>query len=110
MMAAFFRPPAVDADSLGLEAVREVGPAGHYFGAAHTLARYDSAFYEPLLSDWRNFETWQESGAVDATWRANRIYKKSLAAYQPPAMDPAVREELAAFVARRKEEGGAKVD
>ena len=110
MMAAFFRPPEVNADTLGMEAVREVGPAGHYFGAAHTLARYENAFYTPLLSDWRNFETWQEDGARDATWRANRIYKETLAAYETPPMEPAIREELDAFIARRKEEGGAKVD
>ncbi len=109
MMAAFFRPPPVDEASLGLAAVREVGPGGHYFGAAHTLERYEDAFYAPLVSDWRNFETWEEDGARDATTRANRLWKETLARYEPPAMDPAVAEELDAFVARRTEEGGAEV-
>jgi len=110
MMAAFFRPFPVDDASLALEAMREVGPGGHYFGAAHTLERYESAFYSPLLSDWRNFETWQESGSLDATRRANKIWKATLAASEPPPLDPAVREELEAFVARRKAEGGATID
>ena len=110
MMAAFFRPFPVDDASLALEAMREVCPGGHYFGAAHTLARYESAFYSPLLSDWRNFETWQDSGSVDATRRANAIWKSTLADSQTPPMDPAVREELEAFVARRKTEGGANID
>ena len=107
MMCAYMQPPVVDSASLGLEAMREVGPGGHYFGAAHTLERYDSAFYQPLLSDWRNFETWSEDGAVDATQRAHRVWQALLAEYQEPQLDPAVDEELEAFVTRRKEEGGA---
>jgi trimethylamine--corrinoid protein Co-methyltransferase len=109
MMAAFFRPPVVDEASLGLAAVREVGPGGHFFGAAHTLERYENAFYAPLVSDWRNFETWEEDGAQDATTRANRLWKETLARFEPPPMDPAVAEELEAFIARRTQEGGAEV-
>ena len=60
---------------LALDAIAEVGPGGHFFGAAHTLERYETAFYRPLLSDWRNFETWQEDGARTATERANRIWE-----------------------------------
>ena len=110
MMAAFFVPERVDEASLALEAVREVGPGGHYFGAQHTLARYDTAFYAPLLSDWRNFESWRDAGSVDATSRAHNIYKKTLADYEAPPMDPAIREELDAFIARRTEEGGADTE
>lgn len=108
--AQVFQPEACDADALGLAAVREVGSGGHYFGAAHTLERYETAFYEPMLSDWRNFETWSEDGAVDATTRAHRIYKEKLASFEEPALDPALRSELDAFVARRKSEGGADLD
>jgi trimethylamine--corrinoid protein Co-methyltransferase len=107
MMAAFLEPLEMDDDALAIEAIREVGPGSHFFQASHTLARYERAFYAPLLSDWRNFETWTEDGARDSTMRANRIWKALLAEYQRPAMDPAVAEELEAFVARRKEEGGA---
>ncbi len=107
MMSAFLEPPSIDSASLALEAMREVGPGGHYFGAAHTLERYDNAFYQPLLSDWRNFESWSEDGARDATQRAHGIWQMLLAEYVEPAMDPAVAEELEAFVARRKAEGGA---
>ena len=79
----------------------EVGPGGHFFGSAHTLERYETAFYRPLLSDWRNFETWQEDGARTATERANGIWKQLLAEYVEPPLDPAVRATLDAFVARR---------
>jgi trimethylamine--corrinoid protein Co-methyltransferase len=109
MMAAFFRPPEVTEATLGLEAMREVGPGGHFFGAAHTMDRYESAFYTPLVSDWRNFETWRDDGSTDATLRANRIWKETLTAYQEPPMDPAICEELVDFTNRRKAEGGVEV-
>ncbi|MBX6320311.1 MAG: trimethylamine methyltransferase family protein [Rhodospirillaceae bacterium] len=108
MMAEFLQPIVVDDDTLALDAIREVGPGGHFFGAAHTLARYETAFYAPMVSDWRNFETWREAGAVDATHRANRIWKQVLNEYVPPPIDPAVDEALKDFVARRKAEGGAQ--
>ena len=55
-----------------------MGPGGHFFGVAHTLARYETAFYAPMLSDWRNFETWREAGALTADQRANRSGSSSL--------------------------------
>ncbi len=106
-MAEFLQPIAMDEEALGLSAVREVGPGGHYFGAQHTLSRYETAFYQPILSDWRNFESWEEAGSQSATQRANRIFKQVLADYEPPPLDPAIAEELEAFVERRRAEGGA---
>lgn len=82
MIAAFLEPLEIDDEAV--EAIREVGPGSHFFQASHTLARYEHAFYTPLLSDWRNFETWSEDGAKDATMRANRTWKALLAAYEPP--------------------------
>ncbi|MEZ5589332.1 MAG: trimethylamine methyltransferase family protein [Gammaproteobacteria bacterium] len=106
-MAEFLRPVEVTADELALDAIRAVEPGGHYFATSHTLERFETAFYRPMLSDWRNFESWSEDGALDATQRAHRMYKKILAEYQPPALEPARQEELQAFVARRKQAGGA---
>jgi trimethylamine--corrinoid protein Co-methyltransferase len=103
-MAAVLQPPRIDDDALGLDAIAEVGPGGHFFGSAHTLARYETAFYQPFLSDWRNFETWQEDGARTATERANRIWKQLLAEYEPPPLDPGRAEALDDFVERRKRE------
>jgi len=110
MVAEFLRPVVVNDAELALDAIREVGPGGHFFGAAHTMARYRNAFYAPMISDWRNYETWNEAGRPDAYDAANRLYKKTLAAYEPPPMDPARLEELTAFVARRKAEGGVPTD
>ncbi|HLS69043.1 MAG TPA: trimethylamine methyltransferase family protein [Kiloniellales bacterium] len=106
-MSELLQPLLVNEDQLALDAIREVGPAGHFFGAAHTLERYETAFYAPMLSDWRNFETWREAGAETATQRAQRVCKQLLAEFEPPPLDPAIAEELQAFVERRKREGGA---
>ena len=110
MVAAFLDPLEVDDAALALEAVREAGPGGHFFGTAHTQARYRDAFYAPVLSDWRNFESWQEAGAPTAIEKANRVWKDCLAAYQAPPIDPGVAEELGAYVMRRKAEGGFRTD
>jgi len=107
MMAAWCSPPVVDEATLALDAIREVGPAGHYFGAAHTLARYEDAFYRPLLSNWDNYDAWRERGALTATQRANAIWKKLLAHYEQPQIDPAIDEALRDYMDRRKREGGA---
>jgi trimethylamine--corrinoid protein Co-methyltransferase len=107
LMVRFLVPPAVDRDTLALDAMHEVGPAGHYFGARHTLARYETAFYTPMLSDWRSYQSWRDAGSPDTAVRAAGLVKRLLADYQPPPLDEARRDALAAFVARRRAEGGA---
>jgi trimethylamine--corrinoid protein Co-methyltransferase len=110
MVEAFLDGVSVDDDELAIEAMQEVGPGGHFFGAEHTQSRYRTAFHKPMLSDWRNYETWEEAGSPELPGKANRIWKELLAAYEPPAMDPVRREALEAFVARRKAEGGVPTD
>lgn len=110
MVAAFLSPFDVNEETLALEAIRDVGPGGHFFGTAHTQARYRTAFYAPMISDWRNFETWREAGSPAAPERAAEIVRRLLREYEPPPLDEAIREELEAFVAKRKEEGGAPTD
>jgi trimethylamine--corrinoid protein Co-methyltransferase len=104
LMTSFMTPMEVSEGSIGIEAIRDVGPGGHFFGTAHTLERYEHAFYQPLLSDWRNFESWSAAGALDGTRRANAIWKELLRTYEQPPLDPAIRDELDAYVAKRKEE------
>jgi trimethylamine--corrinoid protein Co-methyltransferase len=109
MMGEFLQPLEVTDDTLGLDAMTDAGPGGHFFGTAHTMARYETAFYSPILSDWRNYESWRLAGALTAEQRANAIWKQALAEFQPPPLDPAITEALEAFVAKRKEEGGVPV-
>jgi trimethylamine--corrinoid protein Co-methyltransferase len=104
MLSEVLQPLEVSDATLGLEALADVGPGGHFFGSAHTLERYETAFYRPIVSDWRNFETWEADGAQTATQRANTIWKRLLAEAVPPPLDPGRAEELDAFVARRKRE------
>ncbi|MCP8940208.1 trimethylamine methyltransferase family protein [Alsobacter sp. SYSU M60028] len=110
LFASFLRPEPVDAGSLALDAIAEVGPGGHFFATSHTLERYETAFYAPLLSDWRNFDAWAADGARDATQRAAAIAQQALSEYEQPQLDEAAAEEIAAFVARRTQEGGAPVN
>jgi trimethylamine--corrinoid protein Co-methyltransferase len=107
--AEILKPVEFSDDDLAVDAIGGVAAGGHFFGEAHTLARYEAAFYRPLLSDWSNFETWTEAGARNATQRATGIWKKMLADYVPPPLDPAVRESIDAYVSRRRRElsGGA---
>ena len=101
---------ATTPDDIALEAIREVGNDGHFFGTQHTQDRYTTAFYQPFLSDWSNYEAWEANGATWTAERAHRKYKEILADFKAPPMDAAIREELADFVARRKAEGGAPTD
>jgi trimethylamine--corrinoid protein Co-methyltransferase len=104
MMSEVLQPVVVDEASLGLGAISEVGPGGHFFGSAHTLERFETAFYRPILSDWRNYETWLDDGARTATERANGIWKQLLREFVPPPLDPGAADGIADFVARRKRE------
>lgn len=110
MFEAFLEPIVVDEDTLAVDAIAEVGPGGHFFGVQHTQDRFRTAFHHPMLSDWRNYESWEEAGSPEAYGKANSVMKTLLAAYEPPALDSAVVEELEAFVARRKAEGGVATD
>ena len=110
MVAEFLKPVATDPDELALDAMREVGPGGHFFGCAHTQSRYRTAFFSPMISDWRNYETWREAGAPTAFDTANRLYKEKLAGFTPPPIEPDRLAALEEFVARRKAEGGVKTD
>ena len=104
------QPLDVSEDAFAFDAIREVGPGSHFFGAEHTQRRFKTAFYAPFMADWRNFETWEETGSVKAEERANAVMKSILADYTPPPIDPAIDEELKAFVEKRREEGGAPTD
>lgn len=106
-MAELMQPVPFDEEELAHEAIAEVGAGGHFFGCAHTMRRYQTAFYAPMLSDWSNFGQWTEAGAKTATERANGLWKKVLADFQPPAVDVARLEALDDFIARRTAEGGA---
>jgi trimethylamine--corrinoid protein Co-methyltransferase len=102
--AEILKPVNFSDDDLAVEAIKGIAVGGHFFGSSHTLARYESAFYRPLLSDWSNFENWRDAGSRNATERATGIWKKLLAAYVPPPLDPDIREAISDYVTRRSAE------
>ena len=104
MMIEFLRPIETTVDELGFDAIAGVATGGHFFGEPHTMQRYEHAFYRPLLSNWQNYESWALGGAEDATRRATTVWKRALAEYEQPTLDPAIAEELDAYVARRRED------
>jgi trimethylamine--corrinoid protein Co-methyltransferase len=92
----------VDDNQLAVEAFSEVGPGNHFFGCSHTLANYETAFWDSDLADNEPFEKWEAEGSVDAATRANRLWKKRLAEYEAPPLDPGTDEALCDYIARKK--------
>lgn len=106
MLQHEFTPMEIDEDSLAYGAYEEVGPGGHFLGSMHTMERFRTCFYRPMLSSSENYERWTRGGSVDAAGRAEKIYQDTLNDYQPPPLDDAIREELEEYVVRRRAELG----
>jgi trimethylamine--corrinoid protein Co-methyltransferase len=86
-----------------MDAIREVGPGSHYLGCAHTRSNFETAFWRSSLADNNSFEQWRDEGEKDIVARANIQWKKMLADYVAPPLDPGIDEALQAFMAKRKE-------
>ena len=110
MVSEFLRPLDLDPEALAVAAIDEVGPGGHFFGIEHTQDRYRNAFFHPMLSDWRNYESWVEAGSPTTDQKMSELVGRLLAEHQDPPIDPDRRAELDEFVARRVAEGGVATD
>ncbi|MEM7173559.1 MAG: trimethylamine methyltransferase family protein, partial [Pseudomonadota bacterium] len=93
----------LDDNAIAQDAYREVEPSGHFLGCGHTMANYETAFYDATMSDSESFEQWSEKGAQDTMTRAHARWNDMLKGYEAPALDPAKDEALRDFVTRRKE-------
>jgi trimethylamine--corrinoid protein Co-methyltransferase len=109
MLAELCTRPGATENDLALDALAEVAPGGHFFAAAHTMARYEQAFYPPLLSDLSNFGTWEANGAQTSGQRATALWQRVLADFQPPSHGAEAADRLAPFIAARTAAGGAPV-
>jgi len=107
MVAEMCAPTAAGLDEIALDAHREVMPSGHFFGCAHTMARYQTEFYQPLVADWSNYGTWTENGSRTASERATGIWKKILRDDVRPPLDEAKVEAMHRDIAKRTAAGGA---
>lgn len=96
-----------DDDAIALTALAEVEPGGHFFGATHTMERYQTAFYDPVGMDWSNIGTWTERGAEDANMRATAIWKGILRDFEAPDVPAGKIAELDTYIAEKTAQGGA---
>src|SRR3954462_637026 len=106
MLQAEFTPLEIDEGSLAFDAHQEVGHGGHFLGAMHTMERFRTCFYRPMMSSSENYERWMRNGGLDTAARATKIYQQKLEEYVAPPLDDAVRDELQEYVARRRTELG----
>ena len=106
-MIAFLDPIDTSEDALAFDAMHDVPIGGHFFGTPHTLARYETAFYQPMVSDWQNYEAWELAGSKTATERATVLWQRALDEYEEPALEPDRAEALDAYVRTRKEAIGS---
>jgi trimethylamine---corrinoid protein Co-methyltransferase len=101
-----FRPLRVDEEALAYSAHQEVGQGGHFLGAAHTLERFRTCFYRPILSSTEGYERWSRNGGNDTAARATEIWRKTLAEYEQPPLDESLGQALEEYVTRRRAELG----
>ncbi len=102
MWHAFAKGVDLSPNGQAIDAIRENGPGQHFLGSAHTLANFETAFYRSSVADNNSFEQWESEGAKDAEVRANAIWKRMLAEYEPPAFDEAKDAELHEWIERKK--------
>jgi trimethylamine---corrinoid protein Co-methyltransferase len=106
MLQHEFTPLEIDEASMAFDAHEEVGHGGHFLGAMHTMERFRTCFYRPLLSSSENYERWMRNGGSDTAARAGRIWRERVESYEPPPLDDAIRAELDEYVVRRRTELG----
>jgi trimethylamine--corrinoid protein Co-methyltransferase len=102
MLHHLLRGMALDDNAFAMDGFHEVGPGSHFLGSAHTLANYETAYYEPTFGDSSSWEQWEDEGALDARQRANADWKRRLADYEQPPMPAGVDEALDEFIAKKK--------
>jgi trimethylamine--corrinoid protein Co-methyltransferase len=107
MIAELCAPTLGDDAEIGMKALRDVEPGGHFFATEHTMERYDQAFYQPLVADLSNFGSWEEAGAETAATRATRIWQGILADFKAPAGCDEAVARIEQFIADRTAAGGA---
>ena len=106
-IAELCSPVSADSDNIGFDAIKDVQPGGHFFSTEHTMKRYKTAFYEPLVADLSNYGSWEESGKLTAETRAGEIWKQKLKSFKAPNIDPSIKEKIEAYIEIKTIAGGA---
>jgi trimethylamine--corrinoid protein Co-methyltransferase len=102
MMQTLLEGVDLSPNGQAIDAMREVGPGKHFLGCAHTQANFENAFYRSPLADNNSYEQWEAEGSPDIPKRANALWKKQLAEYIPPPLDPALDEAMLEYIAKKK--------
>jgi trimethylamine--corrinoid protein Co-methyltransferase len=102
MMQVLSRNFDLSENGQALDAIREVGPGSHFLGCAHTQANFETAFYRSTIADNNSYEQWLAEGEQDAAQRANKLWKRMLRDYEPPAIDLGADEALKEYIAKKK--------
>jgi trimethylamine--corrinoid protein Co-methyltransferase len=102
MISVLLQGVDMSENAQAMDAFEEVGPGKHFLGSAHTLSNFETAFYRSTVADNNSYEQWSAEGSLDSAQRANVLWKKMLAEYEAPALDPAIDEALQAFMTTQK--------
>ena len=102
MMAVYAKGVDLSENGQAMDAIHEVGPGGHFLGCDHTQRNFEQAFYISGIADNNSVEQWEIDGSLDATARANGLWKQMLADYMAPELDPAIDEALGEFITNKK--------
>jgi len=102
MLGVLLRGMDLSENGQAMAAFETVGPGKHFLGSARTLSNFETAFYRSTVADNNSYEQWSAEGGLDTAQRANTIWKKMLADYEEPSLDPAIDEGLLAFMAEQK--------
>ena len=105
-LAVEYGPIVVDDEELALDAIREVGHGGHFFGVDHTMSRFRTCFYRPIIATKQNIERWRAAGSLTAEQRAEVVWRERLVDHVPPPIDPEIEREVDAYIAARTLELG----
>ena len=109
MLAEMSTKPSGTEAEIGFDALKDVEPGGHFFATQHTMDRYQTAFYAPVVADLSNFGTWHDAGAESSAQRATEIWKRTLAEFKQPPTGAEAASNLADYMAKTKASGGAQL-
>lgn len=104
MVARYVKGVGLTDDDFAWDAYEQTPTGEHFLGSDHTMRHYKTAFHQHAVFNMDNYEKWEEEGKEDAFVKANGVWKRMLREYEAPPLDPAVREALGDYVARRKGE------
>jgi len=88
----------VDEDTIGLDVIAAVGPAGNYLNQRHTLKHMRREISTAKLIDRKSYSLWEKEGCMDIVQRANREAKRIFAEHWPEPLAPEILEKIDSII------------